>query len=41
MASPPSATYEILRGVLVRLDMGRIEVRATEHCGVDQQLVLG
>ena len=39
--SPASAGYQALRDVLVQLDMGRIEVRATEHRGVDQQLPLG
>lgn len=39
--SPASASYQTLRDVLVQLDMGRIEVRATEHRGVDQQLSIG
>ena len=39
--SPASAHYQTIRDVLAQLDMGRIEVRATEHRGVDQQLPLG
>ena len=39
--APASAGYQSLRDVLVQLDMGRIEVRATEHRGMDRQLPLG
>ena len=38
--SPASVGYQTLRDVLVQLDMGRIEVGATEHRRVDQQLPL-
>ena len=38
---PASTTYQTLRDVLVQLDIGRIEVRATEHLWVDQQPPLG
>ena len=39
--SPASRGYQTLRDVLVQLDMGRIEVQASEHRGVDQRLPLG
>ena len=39
--SPASAGYQTLRDVLIQLDMDRIEVRATEHRALEQQLSIG
>ena len=39
--SPASAAYQSLRDVMVQLDMGRIEVRASELPGVEPKLPLG